>query len=116
MYIDDTARLKHMLGTAQKAHEFIRDRNRNELDKDEMFLFALVHAIEIIGEAANHISDDFKSKHPEILWNRIVTMRNRLIHGYFKIDLDIVWDTVTNDISILIEQLEKIIEEENIED
>jgi len=112
MFLDDTARLKHMLAAAQKIREFIKGKSRNDFDRDDMLLFAIVHAIEIIGEAANHISDDFKSKHPEILWNRIITMRNRLTHGYFKIDLDIVWDTVTNDISVLIKQLEKIIEGE----
>ena len=108
MFIDDSARLKHMLTAALKVQKFIKGRKLEDLDKDDMFLYALVRSIELIGEAANHISDDFKSKHPEILWNRIITMRNRLIHGYFKIDFDIVWDTVTTDISLLIEKLEKI--------
>ena len=109
MFIDDMARLKHMHGAAIKIREFIRGRNREDLGKDDMFLYALVHSIELVGEAANHISDDFKNKHPEILWSRIVTMRNRLIHGYFKIDFDVVWDTAKTDIPILTGQLEKII-------
>ena len=109
MYNDDDIRLKHMLDAAQKAREFIDGKQRSDLNNNDILLFALVHAIELIGEAANHISDHYKSEHPEILWNRIITMRNRLIHGYFKVDLDIVWDTVTSDIPILIEQLKKII-------
>lgn len=109
MYMDDVTRLKNMLDAAHQAKEFVSGRSRKDLEIDKMLLFALVRAFEIIGEAANSISDERKSKHPEVVWTKIIGMRNRLIHGYFDIDLDILWDTVNNYIPVLIEQLEKIV-------
>ncbi len=109
MYRDDRSRLMDMLDAARLACEFVHDKKRSDLDIDPMLMHALVNVIEIIGEAGNNISDEFKSEYPEIPWIDIVDMRNRLIHGYFKINLNIVWDTVTNDIPVLIEQIEKIL-------
>ncbi len=108
MYKDDKSRLMDMLDAARLASEFVKERKRSDLDIDPMLKHALVNVIEIIGEAGKYISDEFKTDYPEIPWIDIVDMRNRLIHGYFKINLNIVWDTVTNDIPVLIEQLEKI--------
>ena len=112
MYVDDMERLQHMLDASRQSHEFIKGKNRVDLDTDPMLHHALVRVIEIIGEAANHITDNFKVKFHEIEWVDIIGMRNRLIHGYFDIDLDILWDTVTNYIPVLTHQLEKIIESE----
>ena len=109
MYIDDVTRLKNMLDAALQAQEFVSRRTRKDLETDKMFLFALVRAIEIVGEAANSVSDERKSNHPEIAWKQIIGMRNRLLHGYFDIDLDILWDTVNNYIPVLIKQLEKTV-------
>ena len=110
MYTDDRSRLKHMLDAAKQACEFIHGKDQNELYTDLMFQYALIRVIEIIGEAGKQVSDDFKSSHPEIPWIEIANMRNRLIHGYFKINLNVVWDTATSDLPLLIKQLEKILE------
>jgi len=67
-----------------------------------------VSVIEIIGEAARHVSDELKSKNPEIAWIDIVGMRNRLVHGYFSVDYDVVWDTATLYVPELLVQLKKI--------
>ena len=112
MYVDDMERLQHMLDASRQSQEFVKGKKRVDLDNDPMLHHALVRLIEIIGEAASHITDKFKLKFHEIEWVDIIGMRNRLIHGYFDIDLDIVWDTVTNYIPVLIYQLEKIIESE----
>ncbi len=109
MYVDDQQRIRHMLDAALNATEFITDKSRNDLNKNPMLLFALVKTLEIIGEAARGISDEFKENHPEIPWIDIIGMRNRLIHGYFDIDLDIVWNTVKSDVPALKEKLEMII-------
>ena len=109
MYIDDSTRVKHTLDASRQALKFISERNRPDLDSDQMLTFALVRAIEITGEAARLVSDEFKSNHPEISWIDIIGMRNRVIHEYFDIDLNVVWDTVISDIPSLIEQLEAII-------
>ncbi|MBN1291190.1 MAG: DUF86 domain-containing protein [Candidatus Latescibacteria bacterium] len=108
MYDDDMLRIRHIFDAAEKVRNFIQNKSRENLNSDDMLLFALVRAIEIIGEAARYISDDFKNNHPEIPWLDIMGMRNRLIHGYFDLDLDVVWKTSTRNIPALIEQLEKI--------
>ncbi len=112
MYVDDNERLRHMLDAAMQAHEFVSTKHRNDIDSDPMLLFALLKALEIIGEAARGISNEFKETYPEIPWIEIIGMRNRLIHGYFDIEHDVVWDTVINDIPILIDQLKKLCDDE----
>ena len=72
---------------------------------------AIVRKLEIIGEAANNISDKFKARFPDVPWRDIIDMRNRLIHGYFGVDLNIVWQVITKDISHLHKQIKDILKE-----
>lgn len=98
-----------MLDAAKEAASFTRNKTRQALEKDRMLALSLVRLIEIIGEAASQVSQEFQEQHPEIPWTQIVAMRNRLIHAYFNIDLDRIWDTIKDDLPPLIAQLEKII-------
>lgn len=107
--IDDATRLRHMRDAASEAISFVHNHTRANLDGDRMLTLALVKDIEIIGEAAGRISTDCKTKYPEIPWAQMIGMRNRLTHAYFEIDLDIVWEVVTNDLPPLVTKLEKII-------
>lgn len=113
MQRDDAVRLRHILDAAKEACEAIQGRNRSVLD-DRILSLALVRLIEIIGEAAANVSKDCRNSHPEIPWSSIVGMRNRLIHAYFDIDLDRVWDTLTDDLPPLISMLEKITSKESL--
>ena len=106
---EDFVRLRHMLDAARKAEEFVRGRNREDLDADEKLTLALVRLIEVLGEAAKGVSQTFRETHPEISWREIAGTRDRLIHGYFDVDLNIVWQIVTKDLPALILQLEKIL-------
>lgn len=74
-----------------------------------MLVLSLVKEIEIIGEAAGKISEETKNKCKTIPWLDMIDMRNHLIHVYFEIDLDILWDTVVNDLPPLVKELEKIV-------
>lgn len=74
-----------------------------------MLARALVNCIEIVGEAAARTSDETQLQYPQIPWRDIIGMRNRLIHGYFDIDLDRVWDTVVDDLPSLIDELEDLL-------
>ena len=76
-----------------------------------MFLYALAKAVEIIGEAAAHVSPRVQSRHPEINWEDITGMRNWLVHAYYDINRDVLWETVRDDASILIGQLEVLLEQ-----
>jgi uncharacterized protein with HEPN domain len=108
----DLARLKHMLEAAQICCDFARKKKRKDFETDKMLGFAIVRALEILGEAAANISKPLQTKYPEIQWRAIVGMRNRLIHAYFDIDYDIVWIALTKELPILILQLENVIEDQ----
>ena len=105
----DHIRIRHMRDAAQQALLFIQGETRRSLDENIMLVFALVKAIEIIGEAASQVSADFQEAHPQIPWQVIIGMRNRLIHAYFDVNLDIVWETVTEDLPPLIAELERLV-------
>jgi uncharacterized protein with HEPN domain len=109
---DDIIRIRHMLDSARDALSFTENKTRDDLEKNRMLTLSIVKSIEIIGEAATKITKETKEKYPEMPWVNIIAMRNRLIHVYFDIDLDRVWDTVTDDLPPLIAKLEKIISAE----
>lgn len=94
----DSVRLRHMVDAANEAQSFVAGKSKAELLQDRKLALALVKSIEIVGEAASKVSRDLRAKAPEIPWVDIVAMRNRLIHGYFDINLDVVWQTVTTEL------------------
>ncbi|MEJ5378212.1 MAG: HepT-like ribonuclease domain-containing protein [bacterium] len=94
-----------MLDAAEEAMGFARGRKRSDLNHDRQLVLALVKDIEIIGEAAHQTSDETRAKLPEIPWDDIIGMRHRLVHAYFDINLDILWQTVQNDLPPLVERL-----------
>ena len=101
MLDEDRVRVLHMIDAADSLAEFVAGRKRADLDADRMLLFAIVRAIEVLGEAASRVADETKTASPDVPWAAIVGMRNRLIHGYFDIDADIVWRTATEEIPVL---------------
>ena len=109
MLKDDIIRLRHMLDAATEAESFIEGKNRNDLDRDRKLELALIKCAEIIGEAASSISKESRDNNPQVPWAEIIGMRNRLIHAYFEINLDILWKTLTDDLPPLIDEIKKII-------
>ncbi len=105
----DSVRIRHMLDAARSALSFVQGRTREDLDKDEMLAFALTKAVEIVGEAANQVSQTTRNELSTIPWSDIVGMRNRLVHVYFDIDLDVLWQTVAEDLPMLIELVEPLV-------
>ena len=106
---DDRVRLQQMLEAANEALSFIQGKTRPDLDKDRMLVLSLVKELEIIGEAAGKVSPEVRSQNSAIPWQDIGGMRNRLIHAYFDINLDVVWKTMTRDLPLLKAELEKIL-------
>ncbi|CAG0934109.1 MAG: hypothetical protein EFKGCFLK_01112 [Rhodocyclaceae bacterium] len=104
----DAIRLKHMLDAAEEALAFAAGHSRADLDADRKLVLALIKLVEIIGEAAAKVSGETRQRHAAIPWDAVVATRNRLIHGYFDINLDIVWDTVTVDLPPLLAELRKV--------
>jgi uncharacterized protein with HEPN domain len=99
---DDAIRIGHMIEAAQTAQRFVTGRQRPDLDADTMLLFALVQAVQIVGEAASRVTSEARSATPSVPWARIIGMRNRLVHAYADIDHEVVWKTVTEEIPALL--------------
>jgi uncharacterized protein with HEPN domain len=106
---EDRVRLRHMLDAALEIQQYVRSATRPDLDHDPKLVHSLVHLLEIIGEAANQASDELQENTRDIPWFIIIGMRNRLVHAYFDIDLNVVWSTSTEDIPLLISELENLI-------
>lgn len=95
---EDRVRLRHMLDAALEIQHYAASATRPDLDRDRKLLHSFVRLLEIIGKAATQVSEELRSNACEIPWFIIIGMRNRLIHAYFSINLNVVWSTVTNDI------------------
>ena len=105
---EDRIRLAHMIEAAESAGRFIQNRTRDDLDADLLLVFGLVRAVEIVGEAASRVSPQTREAFPQIPWTRIIGMRNRLVHAYFDVDAEILWNTVAEALPELVEQLREI--------
>ena len=105
MRADDRVRLKHMIDAAEALAGFVEGRSSQDLKTDRMLLFAVVRAIEILGEAASRLSAESQAAIPGVPWTSVVGMRNRLIHGYFDVDTEIVWKTATVEVPALLQAL-----------
>jgi uncharacterized protein with HEPN domain len=106
---NDIVRLRHIFDAAQEAVGFLRDRSRKDLDTDRQLNLSLIRLLEIIGEASRGTSTEFRTVHSDLPWKKMIGMRDRLIHGYFDVNLDVVWETVQDDLPALINQLKNIL-------
>lgn len=106
---DDRVYVGHMLDIANKAIGFVQGVTREDFDHNELLRLSLTHLLQVIGEAARRISPDFRAIHSQVDWRAIVGMRSKVVHDYLNVDEDIVWDTVTNELPSLIEELERIL-------
>lgn len=109
--IDDLTRLKHIRDAVMITIDFIKGRNRDDLDNDQMLSLALVRLIEIIGEAANNISLSCENNYPQIPWREMIGMRNRIVHAYFEVDLDVVWQVIIDDLPRLLRWINQAIQD-----
>ena len=106
---DDLARLEHMVHAAEQIIRATEDRSRTHLDEDWIFAMGLIKGFEVIGEAAARVSPACQHRHPLLPWSDMVGMRNRLVHGYFDIDLNIVWQTATVEVPDLVRRLREAV-------
>lgn len=106
----DRLRLFHMRDAAEDATEIANGYSRAEIEETKMLQLALVKAVEVIGEAARHVSEETRALAPDIEWGDIVGMRNNLVHAYWKINYDALWDVITYKLPPLITELNRLIE------
>ena len=112
----DKGRLQHIIECIERIKRYSQGYSIVELIADDMRYYAIVKNLEIIGEAANMLSQDFCDTHPETQWKMIIKMRNYIVHEYFNIDNDVVWDVITKDLPELESQTKKYLSETNWED
>jgi uncharacterized protein with HEPN domain len=99
-----------MLDHAVEAVEMTHGQSRQDLDTDRKLNLALVRLIEIIGEAAAHVTEPMRERCPGLPWEDIIGMRNRIVHGHDEVDLDILWDVVDLHLPPLIVELRQVLE------
>ena len=109
---DDKVSLLDMLLYAREAVAVSGQTSREDFREDRVVQLAMQKLVEIVGEAANRVSEKTQQGRPEIPWPQIIGMRNRLIHGYDEVNLDILWKIVETDLPPLIQQLEDIVGKE----
>ena len=109
--VDDLTRLKHIRDAAMTAINFVKNRDREDLDNEQMLSLALVRLVEIMGEAAKNVSLTCQTSYPQIPWREIVGMRNRIVHAYFDVDLDVIWQVVKDDLPKLLRWVNQAIQD-----
>lgn len=109
--IRDRARLEHILSAIDRIISFVDERKIEEIRKDDVLYYAVVKNIEIIGEAAYMLTPNFREAHPQTPWKIIVGMRHFLVHGYYEVAPEEVWNVVEKDLQPLREQIESYLKE-----
>lgn len=105
----DDSYLIDMLQAARKAAAFAADLTYPQFQHSDLHQNAILKVLEIIGEAASRITTDTHRAYPQIPWRQIIGLRNRVVHGYFDIDLNLIWQIVHQDIPILLDQLQDLL-------
>ena len=105
----DLVYVGHMLDMARKAVGKVSGLAHDGFEADENLRLALIHLVQIIGEAGRRVSPDFAEQHPDIPWQEIVGMRHKVVHDYLDVNYDIVWTVVTEELPTLVRELEKIL-------
>lgn len=104
-YIQDT------IDAMDRAMKFIKDLSYNEFVQDDKTVYATTRALEIIGEAVKNIPNGVRERYPEVPWKDMTGMRDRIIHGYFEVDLEIIWATIKEELPPLKPIFEKILKD-----
>ena len=107
----DIIRLEHIIQAIERIKRYTLGKRFDDLVKDDMMYYAVVKNIEIIGEAANLLTNEFKSEHPDTQWKLITGMRNYIVHEYFQVDNTVIWDVIQNDLPQLENQITNYIKE-----
>jgi uncharacterized protein with HEPN domain len=107
--------LMDILDSIEKIEDFVKGFNFEEFSKDTKTIYAVVRALEIIGEATKNLPNSLRLHHPEVPWKDMAGFRDKVVHGYFGVDLEVVWDTAVEDAPFLKSLIIKILDEKEKE-
>lgn len=110
--VRDRGRLEHILTAITNVEEFTKDVSIDDFVNNRILFFAVVKNIEIVGEASYMLTPDYKQSHPSVPWLVIEKMRHVLVHGYYMVSAEKVWETVQDDLPILKKQIEALLLEQ----
>ncbi len=99
VYLDDIAQ------AVRKINSYVSALNQKQFSEDERTIDAVVRNLEVVGEAVKNLPDEIRKKHPEVDWKKIAGLRDILIHEYYGIDIEIIWDIITNKLPALAKQI-----------
>lgn len=108
----DKSRLEHILQAIERIMRYTKGKTFEDFIADDMMYYAVVKNIEILGEASNMLTEEFRNGHPQTPWKQVSGMRNYIVHEYFQVDNNVVWDVITNDLPILEQQVIGYLSEE----
>ena len=103
--------LGDVLDAIQRIEDYLHGVSKDAFLKNLMMQDAVMHQIEVIGEASNNVSDEFQEKHSELPWMQMRAIRNKIVHDYRELNLDVIWDTARNDLPALKTQIQKLLDE-----
>ncbi|MCL2649534.1 MAG: DUF86 domain-containing protein [Candidatus Azobacteroides sp.] len=110
--IKDKGRLEHILESIDYIVDFVKGVNFEDFKTDMKLRFAIIKNIEIFGEASYMLSNEFREQHPEVPWRKIINSRHILVHGYYQIKLEVIWEIVQKDLLPLREQIQALYDNE----
>lgn len=108
---DDTVYLRHILDAIARIASYVRGVSEKQFLAADMVQDAVVRQLEIIGEAARHLSPEFQTRHPELPWSQMTGLRNRIVHDYASIDAEIVWEVIKRDLPVLKKQIRSALQD-----
>jgi uncharacterized protein with HEPN domain len=108
---NDSTYLGDVLDAIKRIEDYLRGVSKDVFFKNLMMQDAVMHQIEIIGEASNNVSDEFQDQYLELPWMQMRAIRNKIVHDYRELNLDVIWDTAKNDLPALKTQIQKLLDE-----
>lgn len=107
---DDSVYLRHIIDSFERIEHYLEGISKEEFFKTGSLQDAVIRQLEIMGEAARNLSDDLRLSNPQVPWRQMVGLRNRVIHAYFEVNLQIIWEIVKGDLPDLKQEIKRILE------
>ena len=105
--------LQDIVEAIKRIESYVQDTNRFQFETDQMRFDAVVRNLEVIGESVKRVPDSIRKNYPSVAWRKIAGLRDRLIHAYFDIDIDIIWDIVQSELPVLKSEIQRILNEQH---